>query len=86
MGCDNARRQSLKLAPSNLLVRYSVHPFSAFGSENGQFVVHELRLADCARHPGAGRVVPVFAHLFAGMTTPAFDECPAGEGTAIDLL
>lgn len=83
MDCDNA---PLKLALSNPLVRHLVHPFPTFGSENGQFVVHELRFADCAPHPGAGRVVPVSAHLFAGMATPAFHECPPGEGAAIDLL
>src|SRR4029453_15348026 len=63
MGCDNARWWSLKLALSNPLVRHLVHPFPTFGSENGQFVVHELRFADCAPHPGAGRVAPVSPHF-----------------------
>ena len=68
------------------MLRNSIHPFSTFGSENGQFVVHELRFADCAPHPDAGRVVPIFAHLFPGMTTPAFNERSPGEGAAVDLL
>src|SRR5437764_15494010 len=63
----------------------AVDPFAACGGEDGQFLIHELGLAERAPHARAGRSVPIPAHFLAGVAAPAFHEWAFGKNTPVDF-
>ncbi len=62
----------------------SVNPFPARGGEHGDMRGRIIRLADRAPHLDPGRVPPMFAHAFAGVAAPAFDESVPDESAPVD--
>ena len=73
------------LLKSTIKPQTSVHPFAAFGNENGQFFIHKLRFADRAPHASAGGSMPIPAHFFAGVAAPALHECAFGKNAPVDF-
>src|SRR5204863_2281581 len=65
--------------------RKLINPLDAFGNKDWQFYHHELGFANGANHARAGRGIPFFRHLFAGVAAPAFDVRVARESPPINF-
>ena len=65
--------------------RKLIDPLAVFGSEDRQFLHHELRLANSADHMRAGGSVPFLRHLLAGVTAPTLDVCAVNKIGPLDF-
>ena len=70
---------------SKIQNRKLIDPLAVFGSEDRQFLHHELRLANGADHVRAGGGVPFLRHLLAGVTAPTLDVCTVNKIASLDF-